>query len=415
MLSVIRPLNLTYKIFAFLLFFSTFYTYSIAKTSADFNPKGQQVSYYKSPTSPYPSGETTIERLTQNLVTKYQVTDSYYLYKNQKISKQLLKTTTALDLSNSTSQRDNLRDLGFFLTLKKTALKTKAESKSKTIQILQEQKKLTALGYKNGFLLTEVNRVRGYVDISDCISKFDFAKAVYAENSKTKTKQWFYVKNRTFDQIETVTNETLYLNQIEGLFPDLNKAIITRNDQSLPLWTSLELKTDTNMQTWLQSKINGHGIVYWQKKSETSVNENKKIKIDDLLKKEISFVSFNPKNPRQAIASANGLYITMDGENWREIEQFKNYTGPVLFYNEFLIFAGNYKSTDRGQTFENYIQIEKLSAAISDKIGFDPKRLQVKKIKTVIPFKVEVDLDIGSRVIKVQTPVYTQDWRVVKI
>ncbi len=411
MLFVIKPFNFNPRIIAVLLFFSTAWTNAHAKSSADFNQKGQQISYFKSPTSTYPSGETTIERLSQNLISKYQVIESYYLYKNQKISKQLLKTTMAMDLSNSNS----LRDLGFFLTLKNTALKIKAESKSKSILIINEQKKLTALGFKNGFLLTEVNRIRGYVDISDCISKFDFAKAVYAANSKTKLKQWFYVKTRNFDQIETTTNETLYLNQIEGIFPDTNKAIITQNDQALPLWTSLELKTDSNLQTWQQSKIEGHGVVYWQKKSDTHLQNISNIKIDDLLKKEISFVSFNPKNPKQAIASANGLFITADGENWREIEQFKNYSGPVLFYNEFLIFAGNYKSIDAGLTFENYIQIEKISAAISDKIGFDPKRLQVKKIKTVIPFKVEVDLDIGSRIIKVQTPVYSQDWRVVKI
>lgn len=398
------------KTIAVLLFFSTISTHVLAKSTSDFSKTTRSIQYFKSPTSPFPSGETTIERLQQNQSDGVQTQSSYYLYKNQKISKNILNVTTALDLSASTS----LRDLGFFLTLKTTNFKEKADLNSKTIFKINAQSKLTAIGFKNGFVYLEYNHRHGFVNISDCMSKFDFAKAIYAKNPKKNIKEWFYVKSRSFDQIETVNNgPVIHLNQVEGVFPDTTKAIVSTTDQSLPLWTSIEIKNETEF-SWRKSKLPGHGLVYWKNDSANSNNENK-IKIDELLKKEISFVSFNPKNPKQAIASAHGLFITNDGENWREIEQFKDYTGPVLFYNEFLIFAGNYKSTDAGATFENYIQIEKLSEAITDSMGYYPKRLQVKKIKTIKPFKVEVDLDIGSRIIKVQTPVYSQDWKVVKI
>lgn len=412
MLSVISPLNSILKTTAFLLCFSTV----CANTTSNFNQTGEQISYFKSPTSRYSSGETNLYRLTQTQVQninsqKINIENSFYFYKNQKISTQLLKTTTARDLSKS----ESLRDLGFYLTLKKTAFKLTADEKSKTIFMISQKNKFQPLGYSNGFVLTKINHIKGYVNILDCISKFDFAKAVYAQHPTKNLKQWFYVKTKYPDHVETVDGQTIYLNNVEGLFQDSTKAIITTTNQMLPLGTALEIKTESATNIWYQSKLPGHGIVYWQKKSSDFKKENKKIKIDELLKKEIAFVSFNPKNPRQALVSAKGLYMTLDGENWIEIEQFKDYSGPVLFYNEFLIFAGNYKSIDGGATFENYIQIEKLSAAISGTMGFDPKRLQVKKIKTISPFKLEVDLDIGSRVIKVQTPVYAQDWKVVKI
>lgn len=404
-------MNLIFKTFAILLFFSTFFTLASAKSTSDFTASSEQIAYYKSPTSQYPSGEMNIERLQETLIEKPTELSSYYLYKNQKISKSLIQATSARDLSNS----ESLSDLGLFMALKPTHLRAQATLKSGQLLTILPNTKFSALGFKNGFVLAKINQLVGYVDISDCLSKFDFAKAVYAVHPKTKIKQWFYVKNRNFDQFETVDKFNIHLSNIEGIYPDNEKAIVTSPYQSLPMWSVLELKIENNSQKWNRSLLKGHGIVYWQRKPSAQAQTQQRIKIDDLLKKEISFVSFNPKNPRQAVASAKGLFITNDGENWTEIEQFKNYSGPVLFYNEFIIFAGNYKSTDGGKTFENYIQIEKLSGAISNTIGFDPKRLQVKKIKTIKPFKVEVDLDIGSRTIKVQTPVYNQDWKVVKL
>ncbi len=411
MLFVIKPTNQIRKKCILLLIISTFTSISLAKSASYFNQTGQQVSFYKSPASPYPSGQTNLDRLTQNQIQKISIEESFYFYKNQKISKSILKTTTVNNLSNS----ENLRDLGFFQTLKVTAFRIKPDLISKQISTIPAGNKFQALGFQNGFVFAKMNKTTGYIDISDCISKFDFAKAVYAKHPIKKNKQWFYVKNRNFDQIETIDHQSISLNTVEGIFPDSKKAIITDPGQSLPIWTTLEIKTEDTTNLWHQSQIEGHGLVYWKNAYAATKNERKKIKIDELLKKEISFVSFNPKNPRQAIASALGLFITTDGENWTTIEQFKDYSGPVLYYNEFLIFAGNYKSIDGGQTFENYIQIEKISAAISNTLGFDPKKLQVKKIKTIKPFKVEVDLDIGNRIIKVQTPVYAQDWRVVKL
>lgn len=411
MLSVISRLNLIFKTCSVLLFFSTFFTIAEAKSTSDFLMSSDQIPYFKSPTSQYPSGETNLDRLEEALIEKVVTESTYYVYKNQKISRSVVKALTARDLSSS----ENLKDLGFFITLRKTSFKLRPELNSNQIFTIKENVKFKALGFKNGFVLAQINQKLGYIDISECMSKFDFAKAAYAPHPKTKIKQWFYIKNRTFDQFETVDKITLSLANVEGIFPDSNKALVSSSDQSLPLWTSLQIKTDTNTNTWNRSQLKGHGIVYWQKKSALIQQAQNHLKIDDLLKKEISFVSFNPKNPRQAIASAKGLYITSDGENWSEIPQFKDYEGPVLFYNEFLIFVGNYKSIDGGKTFENYIQIEKLSGAISDRLGYDPKRLQVKKIKSIKPFLVEVDLDIGQRIIKVQTPVYSQDWKVIKI
>lgn len=404
---------------SFLLLFSTFSGFfgsiALAKSTSYFNQKSTSIPYYKSPTSQFASGEATEEKLFNTLRKDYSqkmaVEESYFEHNKQKISKKLIQATVASDLS--TTNTSSLADLGYFLTLKKSSLRVDPDFKSKTLTTLPENTLLRPLSYSKGFVQVTFKKQTGYIDISDCISKFDFAKAIYATHPKTKLKQWINVKNRSFDFMESTDGSIIPMTSVLGIYPDQKKAIITRKDQALPQWTTLEIKED-KQTVWLASDLPGHGTVYWKKNLSENKEARNTIKIDELLKKEISFVSFNSKNPRKAVASANGLYITEDGENWRLIEQFRNYSGPVLYYNDYLIYAGNYRSTDGGKTFENYIQIEKMAGVIAQATGNNPKRLQVKKIKTIKPFKVEVDVDIGTRVLKLQTPVYAQSWQVMR-
>jgi len=398
-----------------LLFFSTAFALESPPTSAFsiLKPqKANEVAFYKSPNSQFPSGHTTFEKLTKTQIETVEHDSYYYLHKNQKISPSLVKVTTASDLSESTQ----FRDTGFALVLKKTVLRQKAQINSATLLNIPAGTKLKPLSYKNGFIQTRIGSVTGFINISDCITKFDFAKAVYAKNPITQKSQWFYIKNRTFDHIETLYQFLIPLSEIEGIYPDANKAIVTDNSSILPLWTSLKIEYN-NTDQWIKSRVDGHGLVYWKKTKSVTDSAESKIKIDELLKREIAFVSFNPKNPRKAIASSQGLYITEDGENWKEIPAFKNFNGPVLYFNDFLIYAGSFRSTDGGKTFEQFFQIEKIATTLSENMGVDPKKMKMTQIKIIKPFKIEVDIDIGvgRKRIKLQTPVYSQDWKIVNI
>lgn len=373
----------------------------------------KQIPYYKSPSSQFPSGSTSFERLNESRLIATPIEQTYYLYKQQKISKNLLQPTLALDLSTALGATKNeMTDKGLVLILKKTALRAQAQLKSAAITYVPEKSMLRPLRFQNGFVLVEFNKVRGYVDISHCISKFDFALAVYGHHSIHNVKQWSFVKTREFDQILLTDGSSISLNDIEALVVDETKAFVTKADESLPLWTTLKVQHET-ANLWTQSRMPGHGVVWWRLNNEDLSLLS--TTIDDLLKREISSVSFHPKNSKKALASAKGVFITDDGQNWREISQFKGYSGPVLYFSDSLLYVGNYRSLDGGKTFENYIQIDRLSAALTDRLGFEPRRVQVRKIKTIMPSKLQIDVDIGSKIIKMQTPIYSQDWKVVKI
>lgn len=402
-----------------LLFFSTSLS-SASPNVTNFVESWQQINplsskntaFYKSPDSQFASGFASEDKLFKNQFDSKTYESSYYIYKNQKISKSLLKTITAKDLSTS----ELLKDTGLFLTLLPTQLRLGPSSDEKSLMTIPMGTKLIPLSYKKGMVEVKYKNKKGYVQISDCISKFDFARAIYAYHPEQRKLQWFFVKKRTFDTIETHDHFKISMNQILGILPDNSKAIISQPDQSLPLWTTLKLETEV-LNIWHKSRLDGHGIVFWKSNASTKTALNQKIHIDDLLKKEISFVSIHPKNPKKAVASANGLYITEDGEYWTEISSFKNFTGPVLYYNDFLIYAGNFRSIDSGKTFEQYIQIEKIASSISQQIGIIPRKMNVTQIKTIKPFKVEIDIEIGlgNRKIKMQSPVYSQEWKVTRI
>ena len=85
-----------------------------------------------------------------------------------------------------------------------------------------------------------------------------------------------------------------------------------------------------------------------------------------------------------------------------------------MYSSDALLFVGNFRSIDGGQTFENYIQIEKLASAIELQYGFTPKKLQVQKIDSPTPLRIKIEIDTGARRIQMESPVFSQKWQAVK-
>jgi hypothetical protein len=236
------------------------------------------------------------------------------------------------------------------------------------------------------------------------ITKFDFASFVFAD------KEWHPVKKRVFDFIVTKNNKKISLNEISGLITPPQIGIIASNSQKIPLWSRVET-TKTNVPSWQLSRLPEHGNVWWKPNKEF---DQVYYSLDEILAKDISFVSFHPFNPYKGILSADGVYITYNGTHWKKLPQFESYNGPVLFLNDQLIFVGNFRSTDGGQTFENYIQIDKLASAIEFQYGFSPKKLQVKKIDSTSPMKIKIEIDTGIHRIKMESPIFDQNWQAVR-
>jgi hypothetical protein len=402
--------------------------------------KSFEVPFFKSKLSLFPSGFTTIDNLKKQMVGSQAANDKYYKWRKIYFSQDEIKPLFATHLSqyvieNSSNKRYKVTDtnvltlqvfdetekmfkkiattdvhadaydMGFVMTLKDVYLRTKPSERSEIQTTIPQGTRLSVNKYDKNFALINYQNYEGYVDLSEIITKFDFATFVFANN------EWQQVKKRDFDHIITTKNKKISINSIKGLITPESRGIIASSSQKIPMWSQVEI-SQLNIAKWNQSQLKEHGLVWWQPVKKL---EQELFTIDELIKKDVSSVSFHPQDPLKGILSANGVYITQDGYHWRKLPQFDNFNGPVYYFNDSLLFVGNFKSTDGGATFDNYIQIDKLAAAIEYQFGFTPKKLQVKRIETRAPYRLKLEIETGSRRIKMESPLFAQDWTAAKI
>jgi len=379
--------------------------------------RNPNIAFYKSKTSQFASGEASFDRLQSNLVSRAEelvkTESEFYQFGQQKISQKLITPTFAKNLSLSKSYSD----IGQFLTLKETTLKEKAYVQSRSLGQVFEHTKLIPLKYENGFIQVMYQGKKGYIDISVCISKFDYAYAIYAKHPKTQMKQWHYVKSRVFDQIEITDQTQIPMSAVEGIFVNEKLGIITDHKAQLPLWSRVTLKFVSEIPTkltWNQSFISGHGSVWWQSPRNLIVRDDT-LTIDEILKKDVYSISSHPKEPKKSIISIpEGVYITDNGTTWTALPQFKKFQGPVYYYNDNMIFVGSSRSTNQGKTFEPFINVGSISSAITRQLGYQPQSVKIKKIKSDNPSQISVDVIAGYKTLKLQSMIYNQNWEVVK-
>lgn len=414
---------------------------SFAAISPNSAPKNtQEVPFYKSTDSQFPSGFTNLENLKRSLVSSKNKVDRHFKWKKLFFSQSelkpifpvhlsrfviLQKTNSRMNvietnaktilLSDTNQQNINKKlisevssdpyDLGYAMSLKDVYLKSYANENSKTLTTIPQGTRLIAEKYVSKFALVTYQNYKGYIHISELITKFDFASFIFAHN------MWHQVRARVFDVVLTEKNQSIPLNDIKGLITPDNKGIIASSSQKLPIWSQVEIAQD-KISTWNESELKDHGRIWW--KNSEIAEEQAMYTIDELLKKEISSVSFHPQNPLKGILSSNGVYLTNDGYRWIKIKQFEDFNGPVHYFNDSLIFVGNFRSTDGGKNFDNYIKVEKLASAIEYQFGFTPKKLQVKKIETEAPFRLKLEIETDHRNIKLESPLFSQDWKASK-
>ena len=397
-----------------------------------------QVPFFKSKNSHFASGYASYDKLLES-ATLRENGESFYLAKDhKKLALRFLPTITAFDLSKTWIEKYTKKrvvakpdmnlidvilnyqtdpyDRGLVMTLQSTTLQNVPQAKYKKLALIKAGTKLIPIRFENGFVQVLYQKKYGYIDMNLTMSKFDFAKFIYSVQSEQKN--WEAVSQREFDQIVTSSNvknsnkKYIQMNAIQGLIVDETLALSHTENLHYPMWSQFHIHKEKT-RPWIQSKIKGHGLVWWQK-NEIALANSQNISIDELLKKEIYSVSFQAGNPKKAIASiSSGVFMTDDGQTWKPLNQFKGFVGPVYYFNDHYIFVGNYRSQNGGKTFDQYIQIDKISQAIRS-LGFEVKKVKLSRIKVQKPYNVVIDLDIGYRTLRMKSPLFAQDWKLQK-
>ncbi len=441
MIAAISPLKISIVLFVIWAIFhlNAFAAIPGLETMDSMSLSYKQVPYFKSPNSSFPSGSATEAFLKKNQIVHTLKSEIAYQYKNKAYTNQDLKPLFPTHISQSvihikskkrwsvletkvdsilcfdtkTKQTMQFRidevatdpyDIGFAMTLKDSFLKKTPEKKSDTLTTVPQGQRFSVIKYKNGFAEVSYKSYIGFINVNEVITKFDFANYIYSKN------RWHLIRSREFDSVITFDNKKIHFSEVMGMITPEKIGVIASKNQKLSLWSRVQSVKAMKID-WIQSKIKDHGNVWWKPESEVA---EEIYTIDELLKKDIASVSFHPTDPLKAILSAHGVYMTEDGYHWKPLKEFKNFHGPVHYFNDLMIFIGNYRSTDQGKTFENYIQIDKLALAIQSELGFLPKQVKVKRISTLPNYYLKIEIETGNRRIKMQSPLFAQSWSLIK-
>lgn len=292
-------------------------------------------------------------------------------------------------------------DKGLAIPLLKTLLRREPKWKTEMLREIEPGTRLRLIGFQGDWVevskLTEPN-VRGWVDINSVILKHDFASFVLPTGGK-----WTPVRYRQGAFMVAASGEKIRVDEVQSLMTRPDLGILTQDltEHGLYQRSFVSIKNWESIK-WVVSTLSGHGEVYW--KDDGSEKETKSaistpiVSFDEILKKPIFSVAFHPLNPRIGVISAEGIYLTTDGLNWRKVPQFENDNLPVAISADHEIFAGHLRSTDQGKSFLPFLKWEQIAELMDSRHGKASRIMRLVKILPLAQRKVEIEIDNGVKI-----------------
>ena len=303
--------------------------------------------------------------------------------------------------------RDLVRDVDLTentaITVTSTQLREADTWKSGFIATIPSGTKLQIISLKETWaqvVFESVGKIHGWVDLNNVILRSDFASFIQAVD---KPQIWRAVRFRDGTHLITEEGTRIELSKITAMKtkPDLGISISSNESQHLLLRQHLKIiKNDNDM--WNVSQLKGHGAIYWKNPKPLSLNAqseaNKGLSTDELLKREVVSVSFHPKNPLLGLASAQGIFMTVDGKKWQNISQFGSKNFPVLIDHAGHFYVGPERSQDQGKSFNSYFRWDHLAHLVETAQKHPGKQLRLKELTSPRPgiLQIQLETDLGK-------------------
>lgn len=148
---------------------------------------------------------------------------------------------------------------------------------------------------------------------------------------------------------------------------------IHRVDKMIPLTI-----VDTRSARWGRLKTKDHGIVFWQmdayerfsSKPSEAIN---KLTSEELLKRKVFDMAQSPALKNLRLASANGVYRSLDGKHWSLVPSLKKKNYPIEFSPSGRLYVGPYVSDDHGHSFKEWVRWDLVTSALQRKVRTAPE------------------------------------------
>jgi hypothetical protein len=389
------------------------------------------VSFFRSPQSLFPSGQAPLSDLAREL--KSEITVNFYQVRKDdrelrleagSILRDLDLCSRALDTKTGQVGRltrflspwyefENEKgdkswklaedlaplpdDLGLAYAYVSHPLRKSPSWKSESEGQAQVGQKFRVLSFDGEFIKVQTLQepsITGYLELSNVILKIDFASFIMEKGESWKP---FSYREQQFGVLRD--QRRMKLAEVAGIItrPELGVASRLLPEAKLVPRSTVEIKRGEWVQ-WAESALKGHGRVFWKKAERlTGLKEGPEwFTTEEILGKHFFSVAVHPKNPQQALVSAQGVYFTDDGKVWTKLPTFKDENQPVAIGERGELFVGSFRSLDKGKTFHPYLRWEDLTSLLEIRHRRTPGLLKLAEVKPVGNEKVEITVDTGA-------------------
>lgn len=240
----------------------------------------------------------------------------------------------------------------------------------------------------------------------------DAAKKVQDSEGK-----WHSVKFRKGSQMLLSTGQLLPIASIKAWEAHTNLAFI----RPIPRGTEAHYHPPANapafskvillkqqIRRWHQSIMPAHGNVWWQTPDRTQAGPGIILTHDELQGRRIFDgtpilktinKNFSEGLLRPAIVSADGVFLSRDGETWSLLEQFGETNHPVAFGPRKSLVVGDQISFDEGRTFQNYLRWDHIALLSQKILNHAPRHLRLQRIRSLGQASLEVHIDTGYKIL----------------
>ena len=212
------------------------------------------------------------------------------------------------------------------------------------------------------------------------------SSAYLKATSQNSNKGWFEVtingEKGFLRASDAVTLVDLGINGARAIndFESLRSAPLPYADLIRSLSPTSRLKIiERQALRWGAAKVPDVGEIWWPMSNDTDDEKfggpHEKLSTPDLFQRKIFAMASSPAIPSLKFISAEGIFRTVDGEEWSRIPLFENKNYPIAVTGSGSVFVGPYISEDHGETFQQWIRWDSLIATLrrnstSSNLGF---------------------------------------------
>lgn len=350
------------------------------------------VRFYRSPSSQFSSGETSFTLLKDKQISTRL--ESWY-WVDRGGAKEWIPSQNLFYLRDFYQQSPT--EQSGILTATSSILRLKKDWRPDGT--LKEGTELTITSVRSDWSCGRDKQGDVCVATNKLLLAIDAAQRVQTSNGK-----WHSVKYRIGHHMITENNQVVPVSKVKTWEANPNFAFIrpiginglrppTTIDTQAPYERVLLLKKE--IRRWNQSILGDHGNVWWQNIQTDSIHSALILLTrEELVGRKIYDQT---QHPKISLVSADGIFLSTDGESWKLLKQFGELNYPVTIGPRNTLVVGDQLSFDEGKTFQNYLRWDQVAMQAQKILRHPPKHLRLQSVKPMGHSSLNLAIDTGYK------------------